>query len=733
MRQITFVFILLAFSFSAFSQTPTIAASNVKFNFIGCNEVEIEWTNGNGSDRVVFMREGSAVSDVPEYNEYYTDNPVFSQPPSEDIKDDLTNFCVYRGPGNKVTVKGLKNLTKYCVAVFEYNGGGGIYDYKTDGPGTACVTTKNIFANFKLQDSTGYDTGAQCQYTNKFKFINKSNGDITPLSYSWDFNDGKFSTATDPTHVYTSPGIKQVKLTVTSKGCLTSVTINDTVHPHPVAKYDLDPLKPNNTSPQCFFGNRFTFLNDSRLLDIGAGPSSMRYEWYENNDTVIFSDGYKADRKFPAPGQKTVKLVVISNMGCRDSTYHTYEVLPRAIDPAKVSISPKAMCLNNNFFTFKNSSPNSINTSWRYRDSAITKDLDSAFTNPATYTFLKTGKFYITLRAYDNLGCLDQLTDSVNVFQNTNVKFDGLKDTYCVDDPASNLIPTPPTKDGNFTGTNLTNDSIFHPIGVGKFYITYTSSIGCKESFVDSTIVYPKPVVDLGKDTSICKDSPLQLSVNPPFKSVSWASTPLIVGVNGSSSSSVNINVAGKYSVSVTVTDDNNCVNKDQIEIRSLNTPTLKRSRDTTLCGGSYLVFNLKVDDGTIVWNDGNTNGNRNLYQTGIYKVYVSNKCGTVSDSFNLNVEETACKIFFPNAFTPNGDLLNDTWQPFGKYEFVRMNIYNRWGEQVYFSDKSPVWNGYTDKDLCLDGVYGCVFEYLIQDGNSMKKITEGLIIHLVR
>ena len=52
--------------------------------------------------------------------------------------------------------------------------------------------------------------------------------------------------------------------------------------------------------------------------------------------------------------------------------------------------------------------------------------------------------------------------------------------------------------------------------------------------------------------------------------------------------------------------------------------------------------------------------------------------------------------IYVPNAFTPNGDGLNDVFQPKGfgitKYE---LNIFDRWGEKV-FSTKEFIegWNG---------------------------------------
>lgn len=41
-------------------------------------------------------------------------------------------------------------------------------------------------------------------------------------SCSWDFGDGTSSTATNPQHTYTSPGVYQVRLTVYGSDCTTS-------------------------------------------------------------------------------------------------------------------------------------------------------------------------------------------------------------------------------------------------------------------------------------------------------------------------------------------------------------------------------------------------------------------------------------------------------------------------------------------------------------------------------
>jgi len=44
--------------------------------------------------------------------------------------------------------------------------------------------------------------------------------------------------------------------------------------------------------------------------------------------------------------------------------------------------------------------------------------------------------------------------------------------------------------------------------------------------------------------------------------------------------------------------------------------------------------------------------------------------------------------ITVPNAFTPNGDGVNDTWDIkfIDSYPNCTVNVYNRWGENVYSS-----------------------------------------------
>lgn len=65
------------------------------------------------------------------------------------------------------------------------------------------------------------DGGEDCT----FIFSMLTAGPVTAISYLWDFGDGNTSTASAPSHNYSTPGIYQVSLTVTDDlGCCTTIT-----------------------------------------------------------------------------------------------------------------------------------------------------------------------------------------------------------------------------------------------------------------------------------------------------------------------------------------------------------------------------------------------------------------------------------------------------------------------------------------------------------------------------
>jgi len=70
-------------------------------------------------------------------------------------------------------------------------------------------------------------------------------------------------------------------------------------------------------------------------------------------------------------------------------------------------------------------------------------------------------------------------------------------------------------------------------------------------------------------------------------------------------------------------------------------------------------------------------------------------------------VIECDVPLFIPNAFTPNGDGLNEHFD-IGMPQGTRLNIliFSRWGEQLYEGDHNHPWDGRFHGRDVPDGVY---------------------------
>jgi len=106
-----------------------------------------------------------------------------------------------------------------------------------------------------------------------------------------------------------------------------------------------------------------------------------------------------------------------------------------------------------------------------------------------------------------------------------------------------------------------------------------------------------------------------------------------------------------------------------------------------------------------------------------------------VSDIQSTSVNISDCPlelIYIPNSFTPDGDEVNQVWQPiftegFDPQDF-NMFVVNRWGEVVWESnDASAYWDGTYNGKICPDGVYF----YKVTFGNLDNDGKKTLVGHL--
>ena len=74
----------------------------------------------------------------------------------------------------------------------------------------------------------------------------------------------------------------------------------------------------------------------------------------------------------------------------------------------------------------------------------------------------------------------------------------------------------------------------------------------------------------------------------------------------------------------------------------------------------------------------------------------VENECGCSSEKMKELIVGTDYTLYIPNAFTPNGDFIDDFFAPKGHgVDDFQMIVYNRWGEEIFLTqDIETGWNG---------------------------------------
>jgi hypothetical protein len=185
--------------------TPTTQASNLGAVVIGPTETTLAWTNGNGSNRILFARAGTSGAPSVTDGTSYTPNADFSS--ATDIGGGWR--CLYRGSANMAIVNGLTASTAYRFVVYEMDGAG---------PGSKYLTTVG--------------TNAGNVTTISSSFLTWSSGTARTLNaenfWSWPAGDRD---ASDNTYVlhryagYTGGGTTEVqKWTGSAWSTLTSFT-----------------------------------------------------------------------------------------------------------------------------------------------------------------------------------------------------------------------------------------------------------------------------------------------------------------------------------------------------------------------------------------------------------------------------------------------------------------------------------------------------------------------------
>ena len=113
---------------SVLSNEPTTQASAITFSNVADNSMDINWTNGNGSSRIVVVHLTSTTPALPVDGLSYVANTITTSAGTTGTG----NYVVFNGTGSgPVSITNLTAGTNYTVNVYEYNGTTGAENYLT--------------------------------------------------------------------------------------------------------------------------------------------------------------------------------------------------------------------------------------------------------------------------------------------------------------------------------------------------------------------------------------------------------------------------------------------------------------------------------------------------------------------------------------------------------------------------------------------------------------------------
>jgi gliding motility-associated-like protein len=171
---------------------------------------------------------------------------------------------------------------------------------------------------------------------------------------------------------------------------------------------------------------------------------------------------------------------------------------------------------------------------------------------------------------------------------------------------------------------------------------------------------------------------------------------------------------AGLYTL--LATDRVGCTDQKSIELIVSENPVVAFHGTDTLEMQTGDVLDAGTGLSSYLWNTGDSTESIIITAEGMYKVEMESPVGCLgSDSVYVKLvseEIPDFNIYVPNAFSPNGDGINDIFQikfPHSTFNLQHstLSIFNRWGEEIFQSDDiHQGWDGKKNGKDCPGGVY---------------------------
>lgn len=480
------------------------------------------------------------------------------------------------------------------------------------------------------------------------------------------------------------------------------------------------------------------------LTSLSGPPGFDTYQWWDANFTRFYGNGRVIQT--PTPSTSTTFAVIVKpypGFGCPDTLYTVSKAADIKVDALPndsiicTQYGAQAITLRANAST----SAEGLSYKW-YPSTGLSCD-DCA--NP-TATLNAKGRYVIVVT--DSTKCAASDTIDIDIAPNVMAKIKKPKDTVCQYEDVEFFndvahvpgviyhwsLDTALLKYADTTGRIMLN---WQSPGKKKVIIRVTNGV-CVAYDSVTMYVKPTPLAAFDMKQNACLDEEIEMTprladdatyfwtadeqtindaVYVPKYYLTWSTT-------------------GKKRITLSVVGKNGCLQKpyaDSIYIHENPVTKIEFANNDRICLGDKIT--LRVPQGeeySYSWTPAVYYENNSYHEVVLRTEAPMMISTTVTNRWGCSYTDSAyvdaglcCKIFCPNAFTPNGDGHNDTYRPVNLeyHKLHTFEIANRWG-QIIFRTTNPMdrWDG-TFKGVPQEtGTYYYHIKYLCDEKDLMEE-----------
>lgn len=421
----------------------------------------------------------------------------------------------------------------------------------------------------------------------------------------------------------------------TTGGCVDSTFSNLLVNPKPTSSFNLD--------ADICLDQVATFTDNSGIV---SGTINSWVWNFGDGNNATYNNGNSFTRSYTTFNNYTVRLVTISNNGCKDTA--TKNIAVHALPVSNFSL-PASVCMPNGVTAFANQTTigdnSGLSYTWNFGDGTPTTNQQSP-----SHIYSAIGSYPVILTTISAFGCSHDTTKVMSAFFDKPVAdFNVSPASLCQgsDNNFTDLSTAPNSSIAtwNWSFGDGSTATVRNPVkrflnpGVYDVKLIVENAVGCKSDPLSKQVtVYLQPVIDAGPSFVVPQGTVLQLKPTANDSTVvSFVWSPS----NNLSSANIlrpMVNAISDQVYTLTAYGPGGCNATDQMSVKILK------------------------------------------------------------------------PVKIPNVFSPNGDGINDKWMisNLSDYPGAYVEIFNRYGQRIFYSSGyNDPWDGtYNGKPMPVATYY---------------------------